>query len=379
MGAGASAAGMPIEQRRELYEDLRTKYTRNDLDALAAEEKQAWLEVLDEEREAEAQATVAEASAGVAAVVGDEVVAANERAAVATAASSGQRDLSITAPEVTVRQAAEAAAGLTGATSGRTSGWDLSGEGDTGVRPQEKSTRLSFLLASESNDNAGPSDEASGDAVRDVAADGSAARRCRQEPAKSKRGSVELPAWKKAAEELETPNELCIGDVVRARDKDFNGMWFEGVLTAIHDEATFEVELSSDEEEGVEGGSPQRITVGIEDVVRVMPWFCIEVGDMVECQPEGVVGWIRGTVVNVVLDLAMYDVALESCLDGGEDVRNVSGEDADGENGDDTTREQGEQVVEHHVHRVPDCRIRKIVSGRQAASRRWKKVGGRYK
>jgi len=25
------------------------------------------------------------------------------------------------------------------------------------------------------------------------------------------------------------------------RDKDFNGMWFEGVLVAIHDETTFEV------------------------------------------------------------------------------------------------------------------------------------------
>lgn len=37
------------------------------------------------------------------------------------------------------------------------------------------------------------------------------------------------------------------------------------------------VEFSTDEEEGAEGGSPQRITVGIEDVVRVMPWFCIEV------------------------------------------------------------------------------------------------------
>lgn len=29
--------------------------------------------------------------------------------------------------------------------------------------------------------------------------------------------SSELPAWKKTAEEVETPNELCVGDVVRAR------------------------------------------------------------------------------------------------------------------------------------------------------------------
>lgn len=33
---------------------------------------------------------------------------------------------------------------------------------------------------------------------------------------------------------------------------------------------------------------------------------------MVECQPEGTMGWIRGTVVNIALDKAMYDVALES-------------------------------------------------------------------
>lgn len=62
---------------------------------------------------------------------------------------------------VTVRQAAEAAAALTGASTGRKSGWDLSGEGETGVRPQEKSTRLSFLLASEDKDDG---DDGSGDA-----------------------------------------------------------------------------------------------------------------------------------------------------------------------------------------------------------------------
>lgn len=33
----------------------------------------------------------------------------------------------------------------------------------------------------------------------------------------SRRSSAELPAWKKTAEEVETPNELCVGDVVRAR------------------------------------------------------------------------------------------------------------------------------------------------------------------
>ncbi|CAM9808136.1 unnamed protein product, partial [Hapterophycus canaliculatus] len=46
----------------------------------------------------------------------------------------------------------------------------------------------------------------------------------------------------------------------------------------------------------------------------------------------------------------------------------------DSEHRDRSTREEGEKEEKHQVHRVPDCRIRKIVSGRQAAARRWKKV-----
>lgn len=37
------------------------------------------------------------------------------------------------------------------------------------------------------------------------------------------------------------------------------------------------VELSGDGVGDDEEGGPQRIIVGIDDVVRVMPWFCIEV------------------------------------------------------------------------------------------------------
>lgn len=38
------------------------------------------------------------------------------------------------------------------------------------------------------------------------------------------------------------------------------------------------VELSGgDDDDNEEGCGPQRITVGMDDVVRVMPWFCIEV------------------------------------------------------------------------------------------------------
>lgn len=37
------------------------------------------------------------------------------------------------------------------------------------------------------------------------------------------------------------------------------------------------VELTGDEEEEDGGSGPQRLTVGIDDIVRVLPWFCIEV------------------------------------------------------------------------------------------------------
>ena len=37
---------------------------------------------------------------------------------------------------------------------------------------------------------------------------------------------------------------------------------------------------------------------------------------MVECQPEGMMCWMRGTVVNIDLSQALYDVALESVRTG---------------------------------------------------------------
>lgn len=66
---------------------------------------------------------------------------------------------------MTAGKAAETAAALTGATSGRKSGWDLSGESDTGVRPQRTKTRMSFILAAETG-----SADADGD--REGVADG---------------------------------------------------------------------------------------------------------------------------------------------------------------------------------------------------------------
>lgn len=91
-----------------LHQDLRNKYTRDDLDALAEEEKQAWLEVLEDEREEKSAGSVVEE--GVVAVetkapdeeggggggVEDGTTAAGSAAALL---SSGGKDLSITAPE----------------------------------------------------------------------------------------------------------------------------------------------------------------------------------------------------------------------------------------------------------------------------------------
>lgn len=37
-----------------------------------------------------------------------------------------------------------------------------------------------------------------------------------------------------------------------------------------------------------------------------------QVGDMVECQPDAMMTWFRGTVVNIDLLQALYEVALES-------------------------------------------------------------------
>ena len=66
-----------------------------------------------------------------------------------------------------------------------------------------------------------------------------------------------------------------------------------------------------------QGGAADRLTVGIDDIVRVMPWFCIEVGDVVECHPKDMMGWLRGKVVRVHHAEALYDVE----LDGGDSVR----------------------------------------------------------
>ncbi|CAM9704205.1 unnamed protein product [Ectocarpus sp. 12 AP-2014] len=384
MGAGASAAGMPLQERRDLYEELKNKHSRSDLDNLAEEEKQAWLEVLDE-REAEATAaaavnaesTTAVAEAAKNGATEERGVEVEKREADAVACSSNEQiSLSVSAPEVRVREAAAAAAALTGASSGRKSGWDLSGKGDTGVRPQEKHTRLSYLVDS---DSGGDDRESGGGGGGDLQAgrgdgapaddEGGGSRRH-----SGKRGSAVLPNWRKAAEEVETPNELCVGDIVRVRDKQLNGMWFEGVLAAIHDESTFEVELCGDDED--EDGGVQHITVGIDDIVRVMPWFCIEVGDMVECQLEGTMIWLRGTVINVHLEQALYDVALEpECEDGQDDGLETYGENDVAGSGEDCEKKQGE-ASPNIMYRVPESGIRKVVSGRQAAAKRWKKVIG---
>eukprot|EP00752_Nemacystus_decipiens_P017806 g15964.t1 len=382
--------------------EMRSKYTRSDLDNLAEEDKQAWLEVVEEHKEgADAAADLAAAEAAIAAeavakgstevvqeaeVVEEEAKSASAAAAAAAASGGGdgggreEESFPTVSPEenaVTVRVAAEAAAARTGAPNGRKSGWDLSGEDNTGVRPQKRATRLSCMLAAEDDDDNGVGGGCDDGGCSDLGPgehrEGGSEGGRRHTACSRPSSAVELPAWKKTALQVETPNELCVGDVVRARDRDCNGMWFEGVLTQIHDENTYEVEISGDDDDGDdEEGGPQRLTVGINDLVRVMPWFCIEVGDMVECQPDGMMCWIRGTVVDIDLSQALYDVALES-EDDDDDVPDEQAADRESGGGEETNTNNGGRHEQSRA-RVPDSRIRKIISSRQAVAKRWKKV-----
>lgn len=98
-------------------QELRSKYTRSDLDNLAEEEKQAWLEVVEERKEAD------EAAA--------ELAAATEGAAVvAEAAAKGAADVIV--QEIGVEGEAEnVAAG--GAGGGESSVATAAPEGNCGV------------------------------------------------------------------------------------------------------------------------------------------------------------------------------------------------------------------------------------------------------
>lgn len=89
-------------------QDLRSKYTRSDLEELADEEKQAWLEVVEERKEADATAEVAAAEAaivaeavakGAAEVVQDIGVEEEAEDAAAGALSPKCEHLATVAPE----------------------------------------------------------------------------------------------------------------------------------------------------------------------------------------------------------------------------------------------------------------------------------------
>lgn len=59
-----------------MSQELKSKYTRSDLDGLAEEEKQAWLEVVEDGKEAEAEEATAAAAGAAAARIGADVAAA---------------------------------------------------------------------------------------------------------------------------------------------------------------------------------------------------------------------------------------------------------------------------------------------------------------
>eukprot|EP00904_Undaria_pinnatifida_P013490 jgi/Undpi1/9271/HiC_scaffold_26.g11729.m1 len=339
MGAGASAASMSVEERRKMYEVLRETHTRSDLDALAEEEKQAWLEVVEDRDKA---ALMPE---------GKEMASTSIRYCCYTC---GTPDLGVevtatatTTAITTATTTATAVASDTHAESGDTFDAGGGGGGNSGGG------------LGDAGGSGGGGGGGGGGGLEGKISEGTPSEESPTLP------SRELPAWKKTALETETPHELCIGDVVRARDTSCGGMWFEGLLTAISDESTFtasihgfpraflrssfgsgRVDLTG---KGNEPGAVDRLTVGIDDLVRVMPWFCIEVGDVVECHPKDMMGWVRGRVVRVLHSEALYDVA----IDGGGSV----------EHGGDGEKHEGEVDMELGV---AENAIRKVRSHRQS-------------
>lgn len=89
------------------------------------------------------------------------------------------------------------------------------------IRPQTTKTRLSIHLAStddgssddDTSDERGPEVGSNRtDGADDVCGDGGSG-----EGAAGSTADPELPAWRRTADKVETAQELCVGDIVRAR------------------------------------------------------------------------------------------------------------------------------------------------------------------
>jgi hypothetical protein len=94
---------------------------------------------------------------------------------------------------------------------------------------------------------------------------------------------------------------LCIGDIVRARDPDGSGLWFEGLLTDMNeDDGMFEVDIGDDV-----------IKVGKAGIQRVRPWSVLEVGDTVQYKPPNSGMSFVGIIVGEDAAKETYDVHLD--------------------------------------------------------------------
>ncbi|CAM9841519.1 unnamed protein product [Chrysoparadoxa australica] len=109
------------------------------------------------------------------------------------------------------------------------------------------------------------------------------------------------------------------------------GLWFEGLLVAINGSKEYTVDVDG-----------EMMNVDADNIMRVTPWHCISVGDIVECLPEGSFNWFTGTVMAVDIPSKTYTVHLQ-----GDDPDDV---------------EAG----------VPESRIRKLSSHSTKAEVRWK-------
>jgi hypothetical protein len=139
----------------------------------------------------------------------------------------------------------------------------------------------------------------------------------------------------------ETETAVNAGDVVKAKS---DGMWFEGVVLSnslgSNGKQEFVVEF------GDENEPDQQIIKG-GDIVKVLPWSHLEIGDRVEARPSDGFMWFSGHVINFHPATQVYDVQFDD-----ED-------DAAGE-------------IETNV---PEARIRKLQSNRTiVAKERWKKA-----
>jgi len=123
-------------------------------------------------------------------------------------------------------------------------------------------------------------------------------------------------------------SDFCVGDIVRGKPEG-EFMWFEGVVLEI-DGDTFQVDFDGDVQE-----------VKRHNCQRVLSWNSLELGDVVQAQPEGEFNYYTAMVIGINSD-ETYTISFE-----------------------------GDDEVEDHV---PLERIRKICSNRSAAFKKWKKA-----